>query len=79
MDNLLSPAYPSHLLLDDKQNAYVSSCDMGMAGFTKLELAALMIAAALIGKYNLKTPEDQTIIAQLANELAKAVLEEANK
>lgn len=43
-------------------------------GFTKHEIGALMIAQGLVSKYNLKTPEDQKIIAQLSHELAAEIL-----
>ena len=43
-------------------------------GFTKHEYAAILIAQGLVAKYNLKTPEDQKTIAQLAYELAGEVL-----
>lgn len=71
MDNLKSPAYPLDFPLKDYPKAEL--------GFTKLELAALMIAQGLVTKYNLKEPSDQNIIARLSVELATEVLKEANK
>lgn len=43
-------------------------------GFTKHEYAALIIAQGLVSKYNLKTPEDQGIIAKLSYELSAEIL-----
>lgn len=43
MNNLRSPAYPVSIGVDEKENAYVSSDDLGLGGFTKLELASLMV------------------------------------
>ena len=45
-------------------------------GFTKHEIGAFLIAQGLVSKYNLKTPEDQTIIAQLSKEMAGEVLKQ---
>lgn len=82
MDNLLSPAYPVNLILDDKQNTYVSSLDLeaNVGGFTKLELASLMVMQGLMAgrKYRILR-EEYTEMAQSSVILAKAVLEEANK
>lgn len=78
MDNLLSPAYPVNLILDDKQNTYVSSLDLeaNVGGFTKLEKASLMIAQGLASDPgNVLTDQ----LAQLSVAFAKAVLEEASK
>jgi hypothetical protein len=78
--NFKSPAYPLPIAINDKGEIFdITDYDLKAVGFSKQEKGALIIAAALIGRYNLKSPEDQQIIAQLSNELAKAVLEEANK
>lgn len=80
MDNLKLPAYPQPLTMGTEGDILTPvGQHSDFAGFTKQEKGALIMAAALVGKYSLKTPEDQQIIAQLSNELAKAVLEEANK
>ena len=76
---LIQPAYPLPIAQGSDGLMYDTSDYSRGTGFTKQEKAALMMAAALVGKYNLKSPEDQDIIAKLANELAASVLEEANR
>jgi hypothetical protein len=71
MDNLKSPAYSyvDHLTpsYEDQNNHF---------GFTKLELASLMIAQGICSE----TQDRGTkFIAERSVELAKAVLAEANK
>lgn len=80
MDNLKRPAYPLPIATQSNGEV-VDTTDYAKqnGGFTKQEKAALIMAAALVGRYNLKSPEDQETIAQLSNELAIAVLEQANK
>lgn len=68
---LNDPAYPT---IEQDLSSWTT-----VAGFTKLELGALMIAQGLVAKYNLKAPEDQGIIAQLSVQLATEVLFEAQK
>lgn len=73
MDNLQSPAYPLDFPLKDYPSAEM--------GFTKLELASLMIAQ---GFATMRDHEDllhkrRQGIATTSVMLAKAVLEEANK
>lgn len=65
-DNEKSPASPQHI-------------STSKSGFTKVERASIMIASELVGKYTLKEPGDQKIIAKLSVELAREILEEANK
>lgn len=83
MDNLLSPAYPLVASLDEKDNKYFTVADMDMegTGFSKLELASLMIAQGMCSE---GMPADLShtnneAIASAAVLLAKAVLTEANK
>lgn len=52
---------------------------LGKYGFTKHELGAFMIAQGLVGKYNMKEPEDQVIIAQMSYELADEILKQFKK
>lgn len=66
MSNLTDLAFP--LIEENGTKQSVST------GFTKHEYAAILIAQGLVAKYNLKTPEDQNIIAQLSYELAGEVL-----
>ena len=73
MDNLKLPAY-TRTYGEMTEEAWREN-----SGFTKLELASLMIAQRLVSKYNLKTPEDQKTIADLSVELATEVLQSANK
>lgn len=49
---------------------------LGCEGFTKHEKGAFMIAQGLVSKYNIKTPEDQQIIAQLSYELSAEILKQ---
>lgn len=63
------------------QNAYPlvnSSEGIFQAGYTKLEMAALLIASGLVAKYNMKEPDDQKIIAKMSCQLATEILYEAN-
>lgn len=74
MDNLKSPAYP---LAYQFGKEYNDDC-INEPGFTKLALASLMIAQGLTGialHYNMTVE----YIANKSTEIAKAVLEEANK
>lgn len=68
MSNLTDLAFP---LVEPRGNV-----DSISIGFTKHEYAAILIAQGLVAKYNLKTPEDQKIIAQLAYELSAEILEQ---
>jgi hypothetical protein len=67
MQDLTSPAFPV-VETDTDQSVSI--------GLTKHELGALMIAQGLVAKYNLKSPEDQQIIAQLSYELSATILEQ---
>lgn len=83
MDNLKSPAYPQQtweeISINREHNQIATYTDSRYPGFNKLEKASLIIAQGLVSKYNLSSPADQKIIAQLAVELATEVLKEANK
>jgi hypothetical protein len=71
MHNLKLPASPT-LLYDEtsgKPNGHRS-------GFTKLELASLMIAQSIAIDF---TPNQDEYLSERCVEIAKAVLEEANK
>lgn len=52
--------------------------DQKMYGLTIREEFSKCNMAALISKYNLKTPEDQQILAQLSVELADALITALN-
>lgn len=81
MDNLKLPAYPANIMLDDKQNTYVSSSEMlGEGGLTKLELASLMIAQGFMSGGEMPSNDSNIqYLSQKSVSIAKAVLEEANK
>lgn len=67
MDNLTSPAYPHQLSLNS-------------LGFTKLEIASLMIAQGMSATWiESANPSQYRHISEVAVELAKAVLEQANQ
>ncbi len=77
-DNLLSPAYPLTASLDESENKYftVADVDLKASGFTKIELASLMIAQGIAShaeSIHYKSTASSAVL------LAKAVLEEANK
>lgn len=76
MDNLNSSAYP---LVDSYESGGTHSSSNG---FTKLELASLMIAQGLATRELLETLETKNYplgVAKLALSIAKAVLDQANK
>lgn len=68
MDNLTQPAYPWIDSRGDKSEFF--------EGFTKLEMAALMIAQGLSNRPEYYKTEE---IASFSVTIAKAVIEEANK
>jgi hypothetical protein len=74
MNNLLLPAYP---IGEDDFNRF-SDCRGPWTGFTKLELASLMIAQGLI-QQGFVAQDDIVYIKTHSVRVAKAVLEEANK
>ena len=81
MDNTKLPAYPLPIA-NLKEGEIMDTTDYGKgnAGFTKLELASLMIAQGLCSR---QLPEGDSIrthlVAEYSVELAKAVLQECNK
>lgn len=81
MNNLELPAYPTEVqwsegrIGKDHQNGNATSLTYG---FTKLEKAALMIAAGM-DVLNYTSHADPQWMAKEAVIIAKAVLEEANK
>lgn len=48
-------------------------------GLTKREMGALMIAQGLVGKYTIKSPEDQITIARMSIELTETIFSELEK
>ena len=82
MPNLQCPAYPQSIALSgDNPEAQTSwGVHPDFSGFTKLELAALMIAQgfAANGVFNGATQQDYELSIRCV-QVAKAVLEEANK
>jgi len=83
MDNLKRLAFPQSIALSDDNSVAQTSWGVheDFAGFTKLEYAALMIAAGMSqGIYSDGLTDKQSHhIVQSSVFLAKAVLEEANK
>lgn len=80
MDNLKRPAHPQPIAFADGNDTAQTAWGVhdDFAGFTKLEKAALMIAQGFAYNYA-HVPGQSVAIAERAVELAKAVLEEANK
>lgn len=75
MDNLNSPAYPTNLYNSEGDaNGYAH-------GFTKLEMAALMIVQGMASseQYLTQSHAEHVAMAKTAVSLGKAVIEEANK
>lgn len=84
MDNLKLPAYPQQTWeevgLHGGISAAAHSTDSRYPGFTKLEFAALLVAQGYISAGAYKDDEQEGLeIARCAVNVAKAVLEEANK
>lgn len=80
MDNMKIPAYPAEVRYDASQQIPNQIGDAGLyreSGFTKLELASLMIARGLCADPNFSGSRE--MIAAVSVSQAKAVLEEANK
>jgi hypothetical protein len=71
MDNLKLPAHPTTIA--NANEVY----EIAGRGFTKLELASLMIAQGLCADPNVQQSVES--IGAIAVSIAKAVLEEANK
>lgn len=83
MDNTKLPAYPLPLVSNSEGEVKDASDWGGNMGFTKLELASLMIAVGLISMggttFDPEAVKGQNAIKLASVEIAKAVLEEANK
>jgi hypothetical protein len=77
MDNLKLPAYPGSITGTNGFHQ-ISAIEVQANGFTKLELASLMIAQGLMANPQYVNDKDE-VTAKFCTELAKAVLEEANK
>jgi len=79
MENIKLPAFPLPLVGNAEGEVKDASDWGGNVGFTKLELASLMIAAGWLGNI----PPDTTVVrkdlAESSVLVAKAILEEANK
>lgn len=75
MDNLKLPAHP----IGEKEFHRFSEQMAPWTGFTKLELAALMIAQGLMANHRATPNQYHGWVAEPAVAIAKAVLEEANK
>lgn len=81
-DNLKLPAYPLSIALHNNGTLNTTlDVDTASVGFTKLELAALMIAGNIGVKVDdIGVTEQQLkLISEVSVAIAKAVLEEANK
>lgn len=83
IDNLKLPAYPVTVQMEDgvtgegHQNGHTTA---QMYGFTKLEKATLMIAAGMASTWLEEANAAQyKHLAGVAVDIAKAVIEEANK
>ena len=81
MDNLKLPASPQAIYLEENGHPRAGAeYDWDFSGFTKLEMAALMIAQGAIASGNYKSGDGKTAdLAEYSVRTAKAVLEEANK
>lgn len=81
MDNLKLPAYPLSIALHNNGTLNTTlDVDSASVGFTKLELASLMIAQGMVSCDEWVSGKDPyNHISKQSVLLAKAVLEEANK
>lgn len=84
MNNTKLPAYPLPLVNNSEGEIKdASDWDGTNVGFTKLELASIMIAQGMVQRqdreYDPETTKGVEAISGVAVHLAKAVLEEANK
>jgi len=85
MDNLKRPASPQPIAFSGDNTVARTAWGVheDFAGFTKLEKAALIIAAGMLGTINTKwiaqEKDSASIISKDAVMIAKAILEEANK
>lgn len=82
MDNTKLPAYPLPLVNNSEGEIRdASDWDGTNVGLTKLELASLMIAQGLVTREMQGTYKEEHLkdIASRSTNIAKAILEEANK
>lgn len=81
MENIKLPAYPLPLVRNAEGEVKdASDWEGSNVGFTKLELASLMIAQGFVARVGIaNSPGEISTIAHLSTELAKAVIAEANK
>lgn len=84
MNNLQLPAHPfttyDTVSNGEGANIPIHYTDAAQSGFTKLELASLMIAQGYIAAGAYKDDEQEGMeISRCSVSIAKAVLEEANK
>jgi hypothetical protein len=78
MDNLKLPSAPLSVCYDTDERRISPSNDSDDWGFTKLEMAALMIAQGMAHGARINKFEINDLITR-AVEVAKALLEETNK
>lgn len=81
MDNLKLPAYPGPIPTKNEGQIHaIGNYEYRAHGFTKLELAALMIAQGIYSNSNVEAMNTHfQTIAETSVTQAKAILEEANK
>lgn len=84
MENTKLPAYPTSVV-DNYESVFCGLNSQGEplwcsypGGFTKIEMASLMIAQGIVAKEGTETI-DFPLLSRMSVSLAKAVLEEANK
>ena len=75
MEKLKLPAYPTMIY-----NSTTGNPEAQELGFTKLEMGSLMIAQAFVARVGIaNSPGEMATVAYLSNELAKSIIEQANK
>lgn len=80
MDNLKLPASPQHGAFYPSTDTVCFNVDPDFAGFTKIELASLMIAQGMYANPNVEALNTHMItIAEISVRQAMAIIEEANK
>jgi hypothetical protein len=82
MDNLNSPAYPQltweEVAMNQGKNQIATYTSDKFPGFTKLEIAAIMVVSGFAGNSRISIDDNEKCARQVVA-LVKAVLEEANK
>jgi hypothetical protein len=79
MENFKLPAYPLPMIQGPSEVWDAKDFNNDNGGFTKLELAALMIAQGLVNWKEGANSSNREFIASESVRIAKIVLEEANK